>query len=298
MKKIIALLLCTFLALTILAACGGGAEEDITTESITTEAASTEPASTEEATTAGEDSTDEDATETTDADAAAANADANPLVPPANLNTLSRAEQLEYFNLVANNVRQERPGFRKESLLKIDRISMTGAARVANPIVEMVKNSLMPGTPEFENVSKGQGNDGKFFSDNNNASDLRTGDISNIVSTRSGDNWTIRVSIIQETNPGTGTGSANSRILPILTRQQVLDEITDISDLITADVSNATLRYHSGFAQVTVNAQGQVIAAEGGFQVDAQANSVKISVITTNVSAPQSSSFKWTSFSW
>ncbi|MDR1928102.1 MAG: hypothetical protein LBQ33_05635 [Oscillospiraceae bacterium] len=214
------------------------------------------------------------------------------LTPPANLNTLSKAEQLAYFNKVANNVRVAKPGFKRDNLEKIDEIKLSGAASIANGIVASVKDEAMPGEWEYETIKKGSKNGGKFFSDNTNASDLKVSDITSITSTKSGTGWKITVKLIQEKNPAKGGKSAHSRVACIATRDEVLKTITDISDLITASENDCVLTYHDGYATLTVNAKGQVTSSECGFQVGAVANNVKISFITTNVTAPQSTVVK------
>jgi len=301
MKKLIAILLSMILAITLFAACNNTKDDpSVTEDANSTVAAGADGDTTEEGDAViTEPATEEPTTEEpTTEEPTTAEADADPLVAPANLGSLSNAEQLEYFNAVVNNVRTEKPGFKKDSLLKIDKISLSGAAGVANGIIEMVKNKLMPGEWTYETKTKGSGNVGTFLSENANASDLRASDVASITSTKSGDGWTIKVNIIKETNPGKGTSSAHSRLMGILTRKEVLDEITNISDAISADPNNATLNYHSGYATVTVNAKGQVTSGGHGFQVAAIANDVKISIIKTNVTAPQSTEIKYHSFVW
>jgi len=146
----------------------------------------------------------------------------------------------------------------------------------------------MPGDWEYSTISKGQGNSGSFLSKNSNASDLKASDITSISTTKSGSNWIITVRVISETNPASGTSSANSRINCIATRQDVVSEITGVSSVVTIDTNNMTLRYHSGYATITVNDKGQVIASESGFKVEAQANSMKIAIINTDRSGPPS----------
>jgi len=302
MKKLIAILLSMILAITLFAACNKTDDPKVDDEANSTVAAGANGDAVEgddAVTTAAPDDAATEATtaEPTTAEVTTAAEEADPYIAPANLGSLSKAEQLEYFNAVANRVREEKPGFKKDTLLKIDKISLSGAAGVANGIIEMVKNKLMPGEWTYDTVSKGQSNTW-FFSENANASDLRESDVTSITSTKSGDGWTIKVNIKKETNPGKGTGSAHARIAGIQTRQEVLSAITDISDAISADPNNATLNYHSGYATVTVNAKGQVTSAENGFQVSAIANDVKISIIKTDVTAPQSSQWKYHDFVW
>jgi len=58
------------------------------------------------------------------------------------------------------------------------------------------------------------------------------------------------------------------------------------------------LRYHDGFASVTVNAQGQVTAASSGFNVDATATGVVVLPLRTNVHASQETRMYFTNFVW
>ena len=306
MKKALSSVLAILLALAMLgmfAACKdkpADPTEPDTTEEVTIEETTTEALDTEEPTTADPDAVDVDAT-TGDPDATTVEGDpgdADPLAPPANLNTLSKEEQVAYFNKVANNVRTAKPGFKTDYLEELGKMSFTGVVNAVSGIIDSIKKQLMPGEWKYETIAKGADNKGKFMSENANASDLKVGDVSSISATKSGSNWVIKVNIVTETNPAKPTGSAHARIMPIASRQEVLDSITDISDLIKADVNDATLKYHSAYATVTVNEKGQVIAGEYSFKVDAQANNVKISFIGTNVTAPQSTIKKFHDFVW
>jgi len=263
--------------------------EESITEPVTVDAAATtdeEPTSEPEPTTE-EPTTEEPTTVPTD-----------PYAPPENLGSLGKADQLAYFNKVANRVRTEKPGFKYDYLEQLGRMDFTGAVSLVSGIIDSLKKKLMPGDWEYKTINKGTDNKGKFLSENANASDLKSGDVTTISATKSGGNWVIRVNLVQETNPAKGTGSAHSRVMPIASRQDVLNSITDINDAISADVNDTTLRYHSGYATLTVNEKGQVIGGEFSFQVDAQANKVKISVLTTNITAPQSTVKKYHDFVW
>ncbi|MCL2446153.1 MAG: hypothetical protein FWD06_05250 [Oscillospiraceae bacterium] len=223
----------------------------------------------------------------------------DPFLPPANLNQLSQAAQLEYFNLVANRVRTERPGFQRRNRLLLGAIRLSGFASIANPIIRPIQNNLMPGDWEYRTYAPGTDNREEFFSNAAQASSLRPGDITSITSVAGANgSWTITVRVREEINPVPGAASANGRINNIVTRADVLREITDISDLIQADVENTTLRYHDAFATLTVNAQGQVTAASSGFNVDANASDVRVGPIRTNVSAPQETRSYFTNFIW
>jgi len=222
---------------------------------------------------------------------------ANPYEPPPNLNELSQADQLEYFNLVVNRVRAEKPGFKQRQLLKIDSMQLSGAASAVNGIVNTVVEKLMPGEWEYRDIAAGESNEGLFFSENANASDLRPEDIAGITCKKEGDNWIIELGIKEETNPGKGLASAHSRISPVETREEVVAEIVEAGP-IKIKLSNTTLRYDNGYARVTVNPQGQVIVAENGFRVDLFIKNVRISVLTTDVRARQTSQWQYASFDW
>ena len=224
------------------------------------------------------------------------------LAAPANLNTLAQAAQLDYFNKVAQNVRDKKPGFTRIETLIIEKVNVDGLGvfgSVVNPIVNMVKNQLMDGKPTERVYPKNGDNKGEFLSENAKASGLTTADITGITSTKSGDGWKIEVKIKTEKDPAKGAGSANSRIYVISSKKEVFDEITGISDMIEAPLDKASLEYHSGYAWVIVNAQGQVTSAQTGFQVKAVANDVKISVAKNlTVNAPQNTTRVYKDFKW
>ena len=218
--------------------------------------------------------------------------------PPANLDKLSQAEQLAYFNLVVNRVRTEQPGFQQKTLLAIDSIKLSGAAGAANGIIESMKKEMMPGEWVSQDVAAGTSNQGLFFSENANASDLNLADITGISCKKEGGYWVITLGIAQETNPVPGLASAHGRIIPVATREAVVEEITAVSDKISIDPKNASLHYYGGFVCVIVNGEGKVTAGANSHRAQAQLNNVKVSVIRTDVSAEQSSEQQYTKFSW
>ena len=233
----------------------------------------------------------------------AAAANVNPFAPPANLNELSQAEQLEYFNLVVNRVRSERPGFTVRNRHRIDtpNMSFTGMVSFLQPIIDHLIQLLMPGYWQHRDLLPGQNNQGWFMSENENASDLRPEDITAITAVQQDDNWVIDVRIREEINPELGLNSSNGRIFSFVTREEALREISDVAP-IEANVNNATMRFHSGYARVTVNLQGQVIAGSYGFQVLAQVNDVRIGLgviaVTTDAIIPQVTEVQYTNFDW
>jgi len=223
---------------------------------------------------------------------------ANPFAPPANLDQLNAQQQLDYFNLVVNRVRAERPGFAQRSRLHIEDMQLSGAASVAMPIINVIMRTLIPGNWWYNEIREGASNVDWFMSHNTNASDLRLQDTIAIVTERDGNNWVMEVLVREETNPVPGLGSSIGRIAPVMIREQVIDEITSVSDAITANPNDMTLRYHNVFASVVVNPQGQVIAASNGFHVHAQANNVTIGPLTTDLTVSQSSQWQYAYFSW
>lgn len=221
---------------------------------------------------------------------------ANPYEPPANLDELSQAEQLAYFNLVVNRVREKKPGFRQVEILQITSFRTSIAGGAADGLVNGVVKKLMPGDPQVLSIAPGQTNVGRFMSENANASDLRLEDIISISSTKEGDNWVIGLLIKEELNPAKGLSSAHCRIMPIATRDQIVAELAKAG--VTANVADATIRYYESYANITVNDQGKVILAGNGFQVDAQANNVKIAMFNMNVGVAQNSKWQCSDFDW
>ncbi|MCL2494855.1 MAG: hypothetical protein FWE98_04270 [Oscillospiraceae bacterium] len=308
MKKTLSSVLAVMLALAMLgmfAACGGGG--GTTTEAPTTEDLfTTEPeieTTTEPEVTSDTEITDEPGTTTetptgpsAPTDPNATDAPADKFAPPANLNTLGKAEQLAYFNLVANRVREERPGFTKQFSKIISDMKFTGVVSLVQGIIDNVVAGLT-GAEDPKTYAKGTDNKGDFLSEITPFK-LELGDVASISSSKSGDNWVMVVKIISEKNPAKPTGSANARAYSIASRQEVLDEITGFASVITADVNDSTLNYNSGTINLTINSKGQVISGDYKFLVDAIANNVSISILKTNVTARMTTTCKYYDFKW
>ena len=230
---------------------------------------------------------------------ASAEAPPGTFAPPENLGQLTAAEQLDYFNLVVNRVRAERPGFKQRQLMKIDEVEVSGFAAAFSSIINSVIQKLMPGSWEYKSAENGEDNTGLFLSENANASDLRPQDITSITSAKEGDFWVIEVRVADSVNPEPGAVSSVGRIAPIATREQVFAAIIGGgNDNIKADPANATLRYHSAYACVTVNPEGKVIFAESGYNALAQLNDAIVSVIKMDVTARQSAVWQCADFDW
>ncbi|MCL2494955.1 MAG: hypothetical protein FWE98_04785 [Oscillospiraceae bacterium] len=223
-------------------------------------------------------------------------AEVNPYEPPANLDQLTQAQQLAYFNLVVNRVRAERPGFQSRELVQIAGFRSSLAEGAMDGLINEVVKQLMPAEWRLRTFETAQSNQGWFFSENVNASDLRLEDILSINSKKDGDNWIIELLIPEETNPGKGLSSAHARIGPVATREEVVADLTEAGMLLS--VSNATLRYHNGFARVTVNDQGQVIAGANGFQVLVLAYNARIAIFSFDIAALQNAEFQYAHFTW
>jgi len=221
----------------------------------------------------------------------------NPYAPPANLGALSQAGQLAYFNLVVNRVRTEKPGFQQREMLRIDSMQTSLMGGVLDDMLNGIIGNLMPSEWVERSVDAGQANEGLFLSENANASDLRPEDISSIKIAKEGKYWVIEVGVKDALNPQPGLGSTVSRIAPMQTREEIVAEIVGVGS-ITADPADASVRYHSIFARVTVNEEGKVIAAANGFQVRAQVNNVTVSVFTMDVAATQNSEWQCAYFDW
>lgn len=309
-KKTLSLILALLLTLAMvftLAACGG--DDDGPTEAPTTVETTEEPdtvdVDTSESTTSPEASSTDDATTTAIDGTTDPNATTKPGEttvastdgPPANLNTLSKAEQLAYFNKAVNKVRTGKPGYKKDYSQIISNLTFTGVVKAAQGIIDDVVSDLTGADPT-KTQKKGDDNRGDFLSEIT-PYELRNSDVASISSKKSGNNWVITVKIIEETNPAKPTGSANARAYPIASRQEVLDSITGVSSAISADANKATLKYNSGNISLTVNDKGQVIACNFGFKVNAVANDVKIiSIISTDVTALMTVTCKYYDFVW
>lgn len=223
----------------------------------------------------------------------------NPFAPPENLGTLSQAAQLEYFNAVANRVRDERPGFHVWEQLRIDTENMSfssGLISVFQSAVNAIITRVMPGEPETQTIAPGADNRNSFMSLNPQASTLRMQDISSIRSTRQGENWVIEIRIREEVNPRHGTGQ-HARVSFILDREEIIDLIISAGP-VTVDPANVTVTLHSGFVRATVNANGQIIAVENGADVRGEFTDARIAGVRSDGVIPQTSRWRYSNFVW
>ncbi|MCL2446152.1 MAG: hypothetical protein FWD06_05245 [Oscillospiraceae bacterium] len=306
MKKVLALIAAIAMIVSlgvVLTACNrnnndNDNDNDSTTIYYTTDEYTAEGNDNEETTEPVDETTTTVETTTTEA---ATTEPADPYLPPDNLNQLSQAEQLEYFNRVVNRVHRERPGHTQVQTLRIESLNFTGAVSAVQGIINGIVNRLMPGDPETRVRARGQENQYYWMSNSPNfGSNLRAQDIARITSTRQGNNWRIEVRVREENNPQHFV-SHHGRIASIQTREEIIASIVDDAP-VTGDPNNANVRYHNGFAWVVVNPQGQIIEAANGFDVNAQIDSARIGVgilsVGTNVTALQTSRWTYSNFGW
>jgi len=227
---------------------------------------------------------------------AAAEETANPYEPPANLGELSQAEQLAYFNLVVNRVREEKPGFQRRELQQIAGFRSSLMEGAVDELINSVVQQLMPAEWKQRGIAAGESNQDLFMNESIYASALRPEDITFISCKKQGDNWIIELLVKEEINPAKGLNSAHGRYAFVATREEV------IADLVAAGMSvrlaNLTLRYHNGFARATVNPQGQVVVAANGFQVHAQANNARLSIFSFDIATLQNTEWQYAYFDW
>lgn len=225
----------------------------------------------------------------------------DPLLPPANLHQLARNEQIAFLNTALNRVRDERPGFTRNQRLQMSDINLAGGVIVRNlgtPVVNLIVSALMGGDWEQAVIAPGSNNIDQIFT-NTTRFDIRPGDVASMTVTPAGNGgFTITVRAREEVNPAP-RNSANGRMHQILTRDEVLAEILDVSAAIRTDINEASLRYHGGFITVTVNAQGQITAANGGFNVAARTGQVNLGPVTVDyMTAAQVTENNFTNFIW
>lgn len=223
----------------------------------------------------------------------------HPFAPPENLNTLGQAAQLEYFNAVVNRVRNERPGFHVWEQLRIDTDNMTftsGFISAIQPVVNAIITRVMPGVPESQTIARGANNQGHFMSLNPQASTLRLQDIASISSRREDSNWIMEVRIREEANPQHVTGQ-HARISFIMDRDEVIDLILSAGP-VSVNRENVDVVVRNGVVRITVNADGQIIAAERNADIRGDFTDARIAGFRSDGVIPQTSSWRYSSFVW
>ncbi|MCL2445966.1 MAG: hypothetical protein FWD06_04275 [Oscillospiraceae bacterium] len=210
-----------------------------------------------------------------------ANSSTDTYAPPPNLHELSLAEQLDYFNLVVNRVRNEQPGFVVRQYYPQQ--MHFGALRVMGD---------RGTTWYYKTFEEGQDNISWFLSDNANASDLQPEDIISIASSQQGGNWVIEVHVKNTLNPVRGPYSPVARIASIVTREWMAET------LVTAAIApdDITMYYYDIVARATINQHGQVIFSENSYRAHAQFYQGQQTSIATSISfylAYEHAYFSW-----
>ncbi|MCL2194335.1 MAG: hypothetical protein FWB76_00070 [Oscillospiraceae bacterium] len=224
--------------------------------------------------------------------------------PPANLDQLSAEEQLEYFNLVAQRVRTQMPEFSERSRFWIDIPNMlfSGSVALVQPIIDSMILDFYPGHWFTWQNFLGESNRGLFLSSGHYASSLGLENIDSIAVEQQENNWVIEVNVRNETNPLGGLYSSVGRIAPVFDREFIFRELEFSGAPIEADMDNVTLYYHSVYARLVVNQQGQVISGSKGYRILADVRNVRIGrgifSVTTDAIIPQVSEWQYANFVW
>ena len=300
MKKALSSVLAILLALAMLgmfAACGGGDKE--TTVADTTVETTTEPESEDVVATTAPEGDTSDATETTVDDAVtepgATTVETTTEAADVDPTKMNKDQLVKYYNDAINLVRSGKPGYTKSEVLKIDSVKTSVLGGMVDGIVNGIVNDKMPGTPNVSSKNKGENNVDHFMNPETTSA-IRVSDVSSITATKSGDSYVITLNLGTATNPAKNGGSAYSRLVFISSSQDVLDELSGSG--VQGDPKNCVLSYRGGKSVITVNAKGQITKAHSEFFVDADAKSVKVSIISGDIVAYQSSKWDYTNFVW
>jgi len=275
-------------------------------------------------TTTEEITTEPDEIETTLPDETTTEAPEEGLADPTKL---AKAELVEWYNDRVNYVREAKPGISLKQTQKMDEVKTSILGGIADPIINPIIKSLMPGDPEYKTIKKGQVNH-KWFTDAENkaakdkagydnlsaaakiefdnpytyfmaptkTSAVKLSDLTDIKAVKSGVNYVVTLTLGSETNPSNDGNSKYSRVMSVASRQEVLDELEPFG--VKADINKAKLNYYGGKAEITVNPAGEIIKAAFEFRVDADAKEVKASILTADIVGKQSSSNIYTDFKY
>ena len=210
--------------------------------------------------------------------------------------TLMNKEQLvQYYNDAVNYVRNAKPGYTRTELQKINGLQISMVGGMVDGLLNSIIRDKMPGDPIVTYKSKGQSNAGDFLN-RQDISFIRTGDVASITAKKEGDNYVITITLGSEINPAKDGHSQYSRLFSIATRQDILNELSD--SVISCDLNNVTLKYHSGKSVITVDRDGKIIKAHTRFLVDADAKPVKLSIFTFDLTVNQETMNDYTNFSY
>jgi hypothetical protein len=197
---------------------------------------------------------------------------------------MNKEQLVAYFNEAANNVRKQKP---KLHCVSTNKIEKTEAKGLPTSLVTSIVNQFMDGKPVASDIAKDGSNQDKFLArESAFASNLRTGDVTGYNVAKSGANYVITLNIKDQTNPVKGDSNSYGRVFDFMTPQGLLDKL---SGTVSNSPENVTLNYNSGKVELTVTPDGKVIKSVSDFKCTAYAPKSKVSFITLDITAYQSS---------
>lgn len=212
--------------------------------------------------------------------------------------TMTKQEQLDYFNNNLNNIKSDFPAFKRAKLTTVSDIVLSNKA--ANTLVGFVKDALLSEEVEEKTAVKGSSNmelmspDGERF-----VSQLTLSDISDITVTAQGENYIVTVFIPDAVNPDKESG-AYAKIFNFIT---VNDVVSTYAPKVGATVekSNIKVKYSGCYAKAMFSPDGKVIAYETYVTcvmslIDASVK--KVVTINTDVDITLVSTTRYTEFSY
>ena len=207
--------------------------------------------------------------------------------------TLSKTELVEWYNERINYVRTQRPKFSREGIHKIDKFETSLLGGAADGLINNIAAKSMPGTPELTVFPKGTANSGEFLADTASSA-VRASDVISATARREGGNYTVVLTLGQETNPAKKGASKYSRVFNIASAKEIMDGVAEAG--ITGDPNNATLVYSNGKVTITVNPQGEIIKAVSYTDLAVSAKDVKVSVFKLDLTVYEISSNTYSGF--
>lgn len=209
--------------------------------------------------------------------------------------TMTKEEQLEYFNTCINNVKSDFPGFKRAKLTTVSDIVLSNKA--ANAFVSVVKDALLSEEVEEKTAQKGSSNmelmspDGERF-----VSQLTMSDISDITVTANGDNYIITVFIPDAVNPDKESGSY-AKIFNFIT---VSDVENTYAPKVGATVAKKDIKvnYSGCYAKAMLSPDGKVLAYETYVTCVMSLKNAQISIISTDVDITLASTTRYTDFTY
>ena len=212
------------------------------------------------------------------------------------LASMSREEQLSYFNIALNKIKASNVGFTKSKLTATDDITLSNA--LANSVVGLVKSALLSEDATVTTVQKGESSNAVMSPYNvSYVSQLTADDVERIdVIPSDGGGYVITVYVKGETNPE-ATGSICSKIFEFMT----VDDVENIyAPKVGATVSREDIEvtFSDCFARATVDKSGNVTEYETYVKGVMKLKNAKIRIITTDVEVVLASTTRYTDFKY